>query len=188
MVTITRHVFINIFRTKHFSAVKFDMGNKKNMSVLVIPKSLTVWKKSWKNQTGPPLSLEKIYLRPLFWSMSYTLSHFENGHDVLTHLYMHTTVLTVPFCIRAHYFLGVDNSTCILVLCNKTYQCTMTSSGHTTRPVFHSSATAIGDNRFQIVAVKSWNLLPIKIKTVTSVVTFKKLLKTYLFWLCCLWL
>ena len=26
MVTITRHVFINIFQTEHFSAVKFYMG------------------------------------------------------------------------------------------------------------------------------------------------------------------
>ena len=50
-----------------------------------------------------------------------------------------------------------------------------------TRLVLHSSATAIGDKRFQIVAAKSWNLLPIEIRTVTSIVTFKKLLKTYLF-------
>ena len=55
------------------------------------------------------------------------------------------------------------------------------SSSNTTHLVLHSSATAIGDKRFQIVAVKSWNLLPIEIRTVTSVVTFKKLLMTYLF-------
>ena len=55
------------------------------------------------------------------------------------------------------------------------------SSSDTTCLVLHSSATAIGDKRFQIVAVKSWNLLPIEIRTVTSIVTFKKLLKTYLF-------
>ena len=59
------------------------------------------------------------------------------------------------------------------------------SSSDTTRLVLHSSATAIGDKRFQIVAAKSWNLLPIEIRTVTSIVTFKKLLKTYLFWFCC---
>ena len=55
------------------------------------------------------------------------------------------------------------------------------SSSDTTRLVLHSSATAIGDKRFQIVAAKSWNLLPTEIRTVTSIVTFKKLLKTYLF-------
>ena len=38
MVTITRHVFINIFQTEHFSAAKFAiaMGYEKNMSFLVI--------------------------------------------------------------------------------------------------------------------------------------------------------
>ena len=30
MVTITRHVFINIFQTGHFSAVKFAVGYDKN--------------------------------------------------------------------------------------------------------------------------------------------------------------
>ena len=39
MVTVTRHVFINIFQTEHFSAVKFDMGYEKNMSSLVTAKS-----------------------------------------------------------------------------------------------------------------------------------------------------
>ena len=37
MVTITRHVFINIFQTECISAVKFDTGYEKNMSFLVIP-------------------------------------------------------------------------------------------------------------------------------------------------------
>ena len=35
-----RHVFIDIFQTEHFSAVKFVMSYYKNMSFLVIPKSL----------------------------------------------------------------------------------------------------------------------------------------------------
>ena len=39
MVTITGHVFINIFQTEHFIAVKFSMGYEKNMSFLVIAKS-----------------------------------------------------------------------------------------------------------------------------------------------------
>ena len=38
-VTITRYVFIYIFQTGHFSAVKFSMGYEKNMSFLVIAKS-----------------------------------------------------------------------------------------------------------------------------------------------------
>ena len=38
MVTITRHVFINIFQTKHFLAVNFSMGYEKNMCFLVIAK------------------------------------------------------------------------------------------------------------------------------------------------------
>ena len=32
MVTITKHIFINIFQMERFSAVKFAMGYKKNMS------------------------------------------------------------------------------------------------------------------------------------------------------------
>ena len=37
MVTITRDIFIYISQTEHISAVKFDMGSEKNMSILVIP-------------------------------------------------------------------------------------------------------------------------------------------------------
>ena len=48
MVTITRHIFINIFQMEHFSAVKFAMGYEKNMSFLVIPISPKVWKKKLK--------------------------------------------------------------------------------------------------------------------------------------------
>ncbi len=39
MVTITSHIFINLFQTVHFSAVKFSWGNEKNMIFLLIPKS-----------------------------------------------------------------------------------------------------------------------------------------------------
>ena len=39
LVTITSHIFINIFQTVHFSAVKFTRGNEKNTSFLLIPKS-----------------------------------------------------------------------------------------------------------------------------------------------------
>ena len=39
VVTISRHFFINILQTQHFSAMKFYMGYEENMSFLVIPKS-----------------------------------------------------------------------------------------------------------------------------------------------------
>ena len=47
MVTITSHIYINIFQTVHFAAVKFTKGNEKKSSFLLIPKSQQkVWKKS----------------------------------------------------------------------------------------------------------------------------------------------
>ena len=52
MVTITRHIFINIFQTECFSAVRFAMSHEKNMSFLVIPKSPKVWKKNEKIGLG----------------------------------------------------------------------------------------------------------------------------------------
>ena len=52
MVTITRHVFINIFQTEHVSSVKFAMDYEKNVSFFVIGKSPKVWKKSWKDRMG----------------------------------------------------------------------------------------------------------------------------------------
>ena len=53
MVTITRQVFINIFQTKHFSAVKFTMGyEKKKKNFLVIEISPKIFLKSWKVRTG----------------------------------------------------------------------------------------------------------------------------------------
>ena len=61
MVAITRHVFINIFQSEHFSAPKFAMGYEKNMSFLVIRKSPKVWKKSWKDRTGLPVTCSLSY-------------------------------------------------------------------------------------------------------------------------------
>ena len=48
MVTITRHVFIDIFQTEHFATVKFAMDYEKNVSFLVMPKSPNVGKKVQK--------------------------------------------------------------------------------------------------------------------------------------------
>ena len=59
MVTITRQVFTNIFQTEpweHISAAKFAMGYEKNMSFLVIPKSLKVWKTFVNSKSKTPLS------------------------------------------------------------------------------------------------------------------------------------
>ena len=52
MVAITRHVFIHIFYTVLFSAVSFDMGYKKSITFLVIPKSLKLEKKNEKIGLG----------------------------------------------------------------------------------------------------------------------------------------
>ena len=52
MVTITRHVFINIFQTEHSLTVKFAMRYEKNMSFLVIVKSPKVSKKVEKIGLG----------------------------------------------------------------------------------------------------------------------------------------
>ena len=45
MVTITRHIFINIFQTHHFSAVKFYMGYEKNMTLFCDTKISKKWQK-----------------------------------------------------------------------------------------------------------------------------------------------
>ena len=39
MDTITRHIFINIIQTDHYSAVELAMGYEKKMSFFVILKS-----------------------------------------------------------------------------------------------------------------------------------------------------
>ena len=52
MITITRHVFINIFQMEYFSAVKHAMDYEKNMSFLVIAKSLKSLKKVEKIGLG----------------------------------------------------------------------------------------------------------------------------------------
>ena len=52
MVTITRHIFINIFQIEHFSAVKIAMGYEKNMHFFVIAKSPKVWKEVEKIGLG----------------------------------------------------------------------------------------------------------------------------------------
>ena len=63
MVTITRHIFINIFQTEHFLAVKCSIGYEKNMSFLnydsKISKSL---KKNVKRWDWAPLIIISQYL------------------------------------------------------------------------------------------------------------------------------
>ena len=91
MVTITRHVFINIFQTEHFSAVKFAIGYEKNMCFLVIAKSPEVWKK-----------VEKIGLG--FFKITGPLWAFRINHDkdilqyhTVLKLYENTTSQTSYF-------------------------------------------------------------------------------------------
>ena len=52
MVTITRHIFINIFQMEHFSAVKFDMGYEKKHELSYDSKISKSLKKNWKDRTG----------------------------------------------------------------------------------------------------------------------------------------
>ena len=52
MVTTARHIFINIFGTEHFSALKFAVGFEKNTSFLGIPKSPKVGKRIAKIGLG----------------------------------------------------------------------------------------------------------------------------------------
>ena len=63
MVTITSHIFINIFQTKHLSAVKFAVGYEKNMSFLEIAKSSKVWNKVEKIGLG---SFNMFKSRPIW--------------------------------------------------------------------------------------------------------------------------
>ena len=65
MVTITSHIFINIFQMVHFSAVKFTRGNEKNMSFFWY-QSLRKFKKNLKQSDRAPLKwhgLEKLTFR-----------------------------------------------------------------------------------------------------------------------------
>ena len=52
MFTITRHIFINIFQTEWFLAVKFAMGYEKNNELSCDTKISKSLKKSWKDRTG----------------------------------------------------------------------------------------------------------------------------------------
>ena len=73
MVTITRHVFIYIFQTERFSAVKLAMGYEKNMSFLVIAKSPKVWKKKKVEKIGLGSFKSTIFVHWHFLN----LKHFE---------------------------------------------------------------------------------------------------------------
>ena len=53
LVTITKHIFTDISQINHLSAVKFYMGNEKNMRNLLITKSQKVWKKIIRSDGRP---------------------------------------------------------------------------------------------------------------------------------------
>ena len=62
--TLLYHIFINIFQRIHFSTVKFTIGNGKNMSFLLLPKSQKVWKKNLKQLDRAPLIIRDHTCRP----------------------------------------------------------------------------------------------------------------------------
>ncbi len=83
MVTITSHIFINIFQTVHFPAVKFSRGNEKNTSFLLISEIL---RKIWSDRTVKiNLDLHHIFMA------KNTVSKFEK--------------LIYILCIQLHDFL-----------------------------------------------------------------------------------
>ena len=49
---ITRHIFIDFFQTKHFSAVKFYMGLWEKYELSCDTKISKSLEKSWKDRTG----------------------------------------------------------------------------------------------------------------------------------------
>ena len=53
MVTITRHIFNNIFQTENFSAAKFATSYEEKMSFIMIPKSPKVWREVEKSNWAP---------------------------------------------------------------------------------------------------------------------------------------
>ncbi len=70
MFTITSHIFINIFQTVHFPALKFTRGNEKNTSFLLIP-NLWKFEKNLKWSDWAPLKLPHI-----FWMYPLYLANF----------------------------------------------------------------------------------------------------------------
>ena len=84
MVTITKHIFINIFQTEHFSGVRFAMGFEKNMGLLVIAKSPKVWKKKLEK-----IGLGSFNKPPRWWCPVFSmlgcillLQHFQHNENI----------------------------------------------------------------------------------------------------------
>ena len=98
MVTITSHIFIIIFQTIHFSAVKFTRGSEKNMSFL-IPKSLKVRKKS--EAIGPgSLIVLSIFLFPF----QYLFCPSGLDYDLLLAILMSNQRFTIYNCVCRDWF------------------------------------------------------------------------------------
>ena len=71
MVTITRHVFNNIFQTKHLSAVNFVMGYGKIWAFLRYQKSPKVWKKVEKIGLGSFKLKQQFQMLSSWWHFLY---------------------------------------------------------------------------------------------------------------------
>ncbi len=94
MVTITSHIFMNIFKTVHFSAVKFTSGNEKNMSFLLVPESPKVWNKSEAIGPGTLSRMSPMSASPgLKWD--WVLDMVEKGYIAFTNWKWH---VKTTFC------------------------------------------------------------------------------------------
>ena len=77
MVTITRHIFINIFQMEHFFNSEICHGvTRKKMSFLVISKSPKVWKKVEKIRLGSFKVFFFFFFKFIFKGLSDTANLF----------------------------------------------------------------------------------------------------------------
>ncbi len=101
-VTITSHIFINIFQTVHFPSVRFTRGNEKNTSFLLIPKSPKVWEKSEVIRPDSFKGFIELHVRQASYKM---YIYFERGKYMynefytVQHKWLHITFATRFCCI-----------------------------------------------------------------------------------------
>ncbi len=70
MVTITIHIFINIFQTVHFSAIKFTWVMRKIWAFFWY-QNLRKFEKNLKQSDRAPLSMRKIWLHIKWWNTKF---------------------------------------------------------------------------------------------------------------------
>ncbi len=100
---LTSHIFINIFHTVHFSAVKFTRGNEKKMSFLLIPKSPKVWKKS---EAIGPGTFKCLFL------------YVQSLNDLTRHFAITINLIDRPYLLFIKLCLSLTgHGTCTLFVC-----------------------------------------------------------------------